>query len=769
MGTLEFFYRQVPFGCRFERATGMRDPLSSPTLLFENEIVVDVGGECHGYAGCTSMIFDHHFVRDHNFPSAAAAVVHQAHAIQDYFGNLQDRCNPGKIWIVYHKDPDFDACCAAFLARLLISGGLLLPGADWLINHGIHPDGWDRSDRDSIDWQRLKLDCFEVSHKSPDNRWRSACLLASLAAHVDNCWSIQAPKGKALHSLLYAATARGRAVDRTGAWALFADTFSAMEDNERSLNPLIDSVLEGNEHWQPEFALLAEEEERYRSDLKRGRISTVFIPVATTPFAEWFKELQDTPLFGANGELNLKHVARCESQRAVDGIFLRDPECLLFKQWARDDRENSPRGQGFLFTMVAVSNAISTEKGNSSRYWISLDPERCGTLHLYPVWAELQAEEMRLKGTTRESQEVDRKDFKGRKAGADPWYDGQNFRCTIVDTPSNGSKIGPGGLCGDLRDDPVAEIVARVVEFGKYRRIGGRLPLIEISDHALDQQDACHQHNLPIWEGCACSPPDGNSLRFAEIELKEPIDCMDRETALHVGRDLWMVLEDPGISTVPSDFENRHLLRSKYSVAVWNRRGIAIAWAGAAGKTRNKFIEGRVAKLANLIYRMRSMVSQSSAGNDELGGEMAQLLRELVRFRLDLATSEGRPVLRFVEAGGFEEALRSLHDLNSQLSAEREEQRDRTLNRTLSLLSALFLFPSLYLSFIAAAGKFKIFGLADEARRLAAIGSLKEVDVNSSWLLIMLTTVGVGLLSTVVFRLVSRNTSKASSPKASSK
>jgi len=73
MGTLEFFYRQVPFGCRFERATGMRDPLSSPTLLFENEIAVDVGGECNGYAGCTSMIFDHHFVRDWNFPSAAAA------------------------------------------------------------------------------------------------------------------------------------------------------------------------------------------------------------------------------------------------------------------------------------------------------------------------------------------------------------------------------------------------------------------------------------------------------------------------------------------------------------------------------------------------------------------------------------------------------------------------------------------------------------------------------------------------------------------------
>jgi len=33
-----------------------------------------------------------------------------------------------------------------------------------------------------------------------------------------------------------------------GAWALFADAFSAMEDNERSLNPLIDNVLEGNQH-----------------------------------------------------------------------------------------------------------------------------------------------------------------------------------------------------------------------------------------------------------------------------------------------------------------------------------------------------------------------------------------------------------------------------------------------------------------------------------------------------------------------------------------
>ena len=98
-----------------------------------------------------------------------------------------------------------------------------------------------------------------------------------------------------------------------------------------------------------------------------------------------------------------------------------------------------------------------------------------------------------------------------------------------------------------------------------------------------------------------------------------------------------------------------------------------------------------------------------------------------------------------------------------------EEQRDRNLNRTLSLLSALFLFPSLYLSFISAAGKFKIFGLADEAHRLAAINSLKEIDINSSWLLIMLTTIGVGLLSLLVFRLFSRTSSKAPLPKASSK
>jgi len=52
--------------------------------LCDNEIVVDVGGCCFGYSepGATdsgkSLIFDHHFTRRDNYPSASAAVLHHA-------------------------------------------------------------------------------------------------------------------------------------------------------------------------------------------------------------------------------------------------------------------------------------------------------------------------------------------------------------------------------------------------------------------------------------------------------------------------------------------------------------------------------------------------------------------------------------------------------------------------------------------------------------------------------------------------------------------
>jgi hypothetical protein len=87
-----------------------------------NEIVVDVGGSCFGWhePGATapekSLIFDHHFTRPNNYPSASAAVLHHAADIVEHLDAYNE------IWIVTHQEPDFDALCAVYLVKSLLGG-----------------------------------------------------------------------------------------------------------------------------------------------------------------------------------------------------------------------------------------------------------------------------------------------------------------------------------------------------------------------------------------------------------------------------------------------------------------------------------------------------------------------------------------------------------------------------------------------------------------------------------------------------------------------
>ena len=79
----------------------------------------------------------------------------------------------------------------------------------------------------------------------------------------------------------------------------------------------------------------------------------------------------------------------------MDGIYIRDPECRLFKEWCRADHSHSLMGRGFGFTAVSYSGNRQGAARNTSAYFFSLDPERAGNCHLYNVWASLQAEEAR--------------------------------------------------------------------------------------------------------------------------------------------------------------------------------------------------------------------------------------------------------------------------------------------------------------------------------------------------------------------------------------
>src|ERR1035437_4130907 len=104
MMTQEVKIRYVNFGTRFQANMSVDrspDSLNQPSdsRLFRNEVAFDVGGICHGYEGQTTWVFDHHFSRgDDNFPSAAAAVLHNAAALASHAAELHPQ--PKCFWLV---------------------------------------------------------------------------------------------------------------------------------------------------------------------------------------------------------------------------------------------------------------------------------------------------------------------------------------------------------------------------------------------------------------------------------------------------------------------------------------------------------------------------------------------------------------------------------------------------------------------------------------------------------------------------------------------
>ncbi|HEU4678596.1 MAG TPA: hypothetical protein VFS35_03680, partial [Terrimicrobiaceae bacterium] len=220
-----FHLRFVPFGTSFRRAGAtVRHSPSIPdvSLLGDNEIVVDVGGCCFGYLEPGSsepekaLIFDHHFSRPNNYPSASAAVLHHAADIVKLLAMQDD------IWIVTHQEPDFDALCAVYLVKALLGGTTneadnqalvdLDPGV--IAAYGLAREGWtevpgtDGGDRRKIDWFHPDV------RPSVPAGW--AILLAAYASCVDSGKRLHADRCRRLHSVLYAAILRRRSVREDG-------------------------------------------------------------------------------------------------------------------------------------------------------------------------------------------------------------------------------------------------------------------------------------------------------------------------------------------------------------------------------------------------------------------------------------------------------------------------------------------------------------------------------------------------------------------------
>lgn len=572
-----FRYRYVDFGTSFAgdpRTRGPQGGDESPATLFANALATDVGGTCWG-ANEPLPIIDHHFQGEAQFPSASAAVLHKASQIRQRFGD-QD-----PVWLVTHKDPDFDAFCSMYLARWIIED----PGAavDWR-RYGLHPDGWlDVVDGRKIDWFNPDFTSVPAEH-----RW--ALLLASYASVLEARRRISCPAERGLRSVLFAALKRGRDYlsECSGATEFFDEVRSILL--QQQLNPIFDSVLENSSLFAPELAMLDREAEAYRRDVRRARRSTVYLPESEAPSPDFFKNrgLAYQELRRPS-EVDAEHLLLADTFRIpTDAIYLRDPECLLFKEWARLDLENSSLGAGFEFTAIAYSGGRPEAPSNKTDYQFSIDPERANGRHLYTVWSRLQTQE--VEALRAHEQNVIAVGALSRPGGpqgaatlgsllADPWIGGQGQFGNAVGTPHRGTLIGPAGVRSDLRDDRVAEAVRTELEGSIYSAVslvtGPQVAVFDFAGSAQGVDIAPQRYDLnsPLE---IPAPPE-SYFRFAGIRLRSDVPLAAPNLATQIAETLWQVLYPEVPGATPPDFADLHVVVGAGWVGVWGDRGIAIA------------------------------------------------------------------------------------------------------------------------------------------------------------------------------------------------
>ncbi len=656
-------YRYVGYGTYFHEARGRSriEGTFDPATLHDNELAVDVGGACWGHDGVDRPVLDHHFFRQAGqFPSAAAAVLHNAEKVAALGQKAE-----GDFWFVTHRDPDFDAFCAMYLARRLMDGAV--PADGWP-DFGLRPEGW-LGGAGEVDWFGPKTDGWPSERRWP-------VLLASYAAFVDNCRRLKCPGNRSLHSVLYAAVHRrgGGYGAADGACGFFDEVARLLADaGPGALDPLADSVLEGSAEFAPELRLLDHEVEAYRRDLRRARKATVTLLDSTVPFGEWYTAVLNQSLLKKGGSIRPVHLQPpYQRRRQVDGLYLRDPECLLFKEWARGDAEGSASGEGFLFTAIAYSGRRAGSPVNSTEYFFALDPERAGGRHLYNVWSRLQAEEVRAPaGSPLEGRA--RPGFGGRADGSegffvDPWFDGSNYGGTIVATPNRGSLIGPPGTSPGLEDDPIAKLVRDELE----------LPLVsDVTIHdrpattgVEDRGERAHA----LAEAIArTDPPSPGCYRFGHVALAGGADPLRGEVALRVSHLLWTLLEGRDGPEPPGDFRDHHLVVDADGVGVWSRRGIVVAMKEPA-RARAEAMAADLAEWTAIARDAEALVHEPPVahGLDDWADQMdarvrrgEALMRRLIRLKSGLVLPERRLQRLFFDALRLDEVVAMVRDANS--------------------------------------------------------------------------------------------------------
>lgn len=637
---MHFKYRYVKYGPAFVSDPGLRAPgpvaPGSEEQLAANELAVDVGSRCYGWDGCDLPVFDHHFTRAGQWPSAAATVLGNATALQMVVGDRMRKAGATPdtpIWLVSHREPDLDAFVAMYLARALLERRI--PAAEV-----------ERLAR-SITWPAP-----EVSGVPDEVRW--PILLAAAASGVDQGWRQRVPREMALHAVLYAAQVRDRTLEPTGAVAVLDAARDAMCAPEYR-NPLTDCLFQAYGSFARELDLLKGEDARYRRDLTRARRSVVM--PRRDRFEDWFPEASVTPFFTAPGVVDPVHSRVTSQERGLaPGLWIRDPESILFKEWARAD--------GYLFTAIAYSK--------SREYYFSLDPERAGDHHLYDLWARLQACELRARGTEENQPVTPRADFIGRQVGNDPWYDGNAYRGTIVVTPHAGSLL-TAGTAADLTDDAVAAVVREGLEDAVFAsKVTWRdMPL---ADNGPSTNGEASLDDLP-------RRPEQAAFRRAHVKLSDAVAFRSGEIASQVAARLWPLVAPPGSPAPPSE----HVVLESGALVVWSRQGAVIAYHGDSGAVIVRGLLDALDEFVAIRREAHALATRPTQRTTERLATGRKLLERVARLKLTADGPNGLSLGRLMKDSSFEDVLESLRTAAEFDHAEQTRRSDDQLQVILGI------------------------------------------------------------------------------------
>ena len=277
----------------------------------------------------------------------------------------------------------------------------------------------------------------------------------------------------------------------------------------------------------------------------------------------------------------------------------------------------------------------------------------------------------------------------GSSAGADdPWYDGQAYQATIIDTPRNGTRLTEGDL-GDLSDDEAAQIVRAELEWNIFccaKDDPSTEGVVKIYDFPTQQNVTSQSKIAPVH----CSivdlstqkkPPQ--TLRFASVSICDSILTTDRHIATSIGKTIWLALADEGITSVPDDFVSRHLWFDNTSVIVWSRDGIAIA---SKSQDASNKLESSMKELADFIRSADSIAN--SYDSEKALSEGRELLKRIIRLQLQASDPHNSALRRLMDATRIDAVVATVTSLNKEHFDEAEEskqsERDIRLQRILA-------------------------------------------------------------------------------------